>query len=139
MIRERNQQEIILKLAKPGTPSAAATHVDAVLVPFTGFIKAIYAVLGTADGTSFQADIQDNGTSIAASGNLLVFGTNTTPSAPTFATNPVPVTKGDVLTLSTPTVTGGQARDLVILIVLSKRPIALTENQTLGADFDNVN
>lgn len=136
MIKVRNQQEFIFKLSIPSTITPGATVKDTMIAPFAGFIKAIYATLGTADATSGQADIQKNGTSLASSGNLLVFGTTKNGVVTNLATNPTPVAQGDVLTLTFPTATGGQAANLTVYVVLSKRPVAATESGTLSADFD---
>lgn len=136
MIKLRNQAEFEFQLAIPGTITPGATVKAVVQSPCAGFIKAIYAVLGTADGTSGQADIQKNGTSLASSGNLLVFGTTTQGVVTNLAANPTAVAKGDVLTLTMPTATGGQAANLTVLLVISKRPVAQTESGTISADFD---
>jgi hypothetical protein len=138
MIKMRNSQELIFNLHIPSTITPSATVKAVLVVPFTGFIKAIYAVLGTADGTSGQADIQKNGTSMASSGNLLVFGTTVNGVLTLPTTNPLTVTKGDILTLTFPTATGGQAANLSVLIVFSRRPVATTEYGTISADSDLV-
>lgn len=138
MIRLRNQSELDFQLRIAGTISASGTVKDVVQSPMAGYIKAIYATLGTADGTSFQADIQKNGTSLASSGNLLVFGTTTSGTVTNPTATPLTVTKGDVLTLTAPTNTGGAAANLSVIIVISKRPVATTESGTISADFDSV-
>ena len=138
MIKLKNCQEFEFQLRKEGTLTGAATILDVTHAPFAGWVKAIYAVLGTADGTSGQGDIQVNGTSMASSGNLLVFGTTAAAVITNLSPNPFVVAKGDVITLSMPVTTGGQAANLSVLIVLSKRAVATTEKQTISADFDNV-
>lgn len=138
MIKMRSQQELEFQVMIPSTITASATVKACVHAPFAGFIKAIYAVLGTADGTSFQADIQKNGTSLASSGNLLVFGTGTLGVVTNLSASPTTVAKGDMLTLTAPVNTGGAAANLSVIIVLSKRPVASTETGTLSADFDSV-
>jgi hypothetical protein len=138
MIKMRNQQELNFELVIPGTITPSATVKDCVVSPLTGFIKAIYAVLGTADGTSGQADIQKNGVSLASAGNLLIFGTTVNGVVTNLVTNPMPINKGDILTLTFPTATGGQAANLSVIVVLSKRPVAATESGTISNDFDTV-
>jgi hypothetical protein len=138
MIKMRNQQELDFQLSIPGTISPSATVKATVHAPFAGFIKSIYAVLGTADGTSGQADIQKNGTSLASSGNLLIFGTTKNGVVTNPVATPLVVAQGDILTLTFPTATGGQAANLSVLITLSKRPVATTESGTIGNDFDTV-
>jgi len=131
------QELHITALQIPGTLTPSAPVKACTVCPFAGYIKASYAVLGTADGTSGQADIQKNGTSLASSGNALVFGT-TVNGVLTNVAGPVAVAKGDVLTLTFPTATGGQAANLSVWIVLSKRPVAATEYGTISNDFDLV-
>lgn len=138
MMKLRNQQEFEFQMNIAGTISPGATVKSCFHAPFAGFIKAIYAVLGTADGTSGQADIQKNGTSLASSGNLLVFGTTKNGVVTNLATSPTAVAQGDIITLSMPTATGGQAANLSVIVVLSKRPVAATESGTLSNDFDTV-
>jgi hypothetical protein len=134
----RNQQELDFQMNIAGTISPGATVKSCVQSPCAGFIKAIYATLGTADGTSGQADIQKNGVSLASSGNLLVFGTGTNGVVTNPVATPLVVAKGDMLTLTFPTATGGQAANLSVIVVISKRPVASTESGTISADFDSV-
>jgi hypothetical protein len=138
MIKIRSQQEFKYDMNIPGTITPSATVKDGFVAPCAGFIKAIYAVLGTAEGTSGQADIQKNGSSMASSGNLLIFGTTVNGVVTNLSTNPMPVAKGDVFTLTFPTATGGQAANLQVSVIISKRPVAATETQTISADFDAV-
>ena len=138
MIKIRSQQELVEQINVASTLVANTTVKACIHSPLTGFIKAIYARLGTADGTSFQADIQKEGVSLASSGNLLIFGTTRDGVVTNLSASPTTVNKGDMLTVTTPTNTGGTAANLSIWIVFSKRPVAATESGTLSADFDQV-
>jgi len=143
MIRVKNLGEKVVDLFVGGA-QAVANDVAGVIAPFNGFIQAIYAKVSTAGTTGTQnTDIKKNGTTIFSSGAAaLQFASAAT--AATYgalaASNPVPVSKGDIIRLDTTAVHTTPARGLMVSIVFrrtrSMGGARTTETDTLSADSD---
>lgn len=143
MIRAKNQGEMVVPLAAGGT-QAVLNGAGVLIAPFNGFIQAIFARLGVAGTTGSQnTDIQKNGVTVFASGAAGVqFAT--TSKVPTYgalaAANPIPVSKGDIITLNTTTVHTTPAIGLVVLLTFrrgrSMGGARVTELDTISADSD---
>ena len=142
MIRVRNLGEERIELQKAGA-AAVANDIDNFIVPYNGFIKAIYAVFGVmgTDGTGAPtqdviADLKKNGTSIFSGATKInwahagqVGTANTSTSASSYGaltTNPTAVKKGDFLRLDITQILNGtsptQPTDLVVHVVISRGP-----------------
>jgi len=109
--------------------------------PFSGIVKAVYAVLGAA-GTGAAAatvDLLQNETTMVASGAMFSFAsTATTPTYTAPATNPPTVTKGDIFSLAVNSVHNTTpAQDLCVAIVLERTrgtgPVAQMLTGTYGS------
>lgn len=154
MIKVRNLGEERIELQKSGA-AAVANNIDNFIVPYSGFIKAIYATFGVmgTDGTGAPtqdviADIKKNGTSIFSGATKINFshalqvGTaNTSVTADSygaFTANPTLVTKGDFLRLDITQILNGttptQPTDFIVHVVLARGPQSKTATLTGKVD-----
>ena len=152
-IHVKNQDEFVVDLSIPGTQTdtagANSTRSTSPPLPFDGFIKAVYAKLGTAGITGSQdVVVKKNGTNICSSTNPLVTFA-TTVATPTYHTSdlsadPTAVSKGDLLTAENSAVHSGTAAiDLALVLVIERfkheAPGPQMQTDTYGADADAVN
>jgi hypothetical protein len=157
MIGIRNLSEERLEFVKLGA-AAVANSIDNVCVPYTGYIKAVYAVFGVmgTDGTGAPtqdviADIKKNGTSIFSGATKLNWahagqlGTANTPTPASsygaLSTNPTLVNKGDFLRLDITQILNGtsptQPTDLTVHIVIGRGRQSLNQMLTGSVDVND--
>lgn len=154
MIGVRNLSEERIELKKAGS-AAVANDVDNICVPYSGYIKAVFAVFGVmgTDGTGAPTqdvivDIKKNGTSIfsgVAKINWAHAGQLGTANTPTLASgygalsvNPTLVNKGDFLRMDITQILNGtaptQPTDLVVHLVMGRN--RQSQNQMLTGAVD---
>jgi hypothetical protein len=140
MIQVRNLAEERIELQKAGA-AAVANDIDNFIVPYNGYIKAIYAVFGVmgTDGTGSPTqdvivDLKKNGTSIFSGATKLNFshalqvGTaNTSIAADNYGAmtaNPTKVSKGDFIRMDITQILNGtsptQPTDLICHVVFTR-------------------
>lgn len=163
MIKQKNKSEELIVLRKPGA-AAVANAIDGFVMPFNGYIKAIFATFGQmgTDGTGSPtqdviADVKlvQGGTAttvFSAAGKISwahagQVGTATTTTAPTsyaaFTTNPPSVNKGSFVRLDITQILNGtsptQPTDLTVHIVIAKKLAQSSPAGTLTGQVDENN
>lgn len=147
MIRLKNLGEPDLFMFQVPGSLATNANADSFVVPFSGFLKGVFAAFATAGvpGTSNASlDIKQNGTSIfTATPNGIVFpfaspsrfqGSNSA-----LTSDPLPVTAGDVFSLACVQYgSGTQPTNLGVAVVFTRRisPVAATLFGDLQLDLD---
>lgn len=147
MIKLRNQGELEVRLQISGTLNATAgnpSNSATAIVPFAARLKAVFARMRTANGTSASVDILKNNASLVSSGALISFTTAVTPSAYNTANltaNPPTFVKGDTVSVVVSAVTGA-GNDLEVILMLERQrshswndPV---QTDTVGADSDAI-
>ncbi len=123
-IRVKNLSEYLLELKVSWTLTAAVNRAVA-MVPFPGYIKNIYAKLGTAGTgvTHTNLDINKNGTTIfaATTSQVTLDATTGALTVGTFTTNPPVVAAGDIITVDADAV-ATNPMNLVVLLKICKIP-----------------
>jgi hypothetical protein len=151
MIKMKNCGDFVMELTVSGAQTTTAgqpTTQTSAIVPFNGRISAIFARLKVAGTTGTQTvDLFQNGTSLTGGGSVLSFasgqGGNTAPTYTTasLTSNPVKVSKGDVLSCLNKTVhTGTAANDLSLYITIERQRAGsfddAIQTDTIGSDSD---
>jgi len=147
MIRLKNLGEPDLFMFQVPGLLATGTNKDCIVIPFSGFLKGIFAAFGNAGvptTSNASLDIKQNGTSIfSATPNGIVFpfaspsrfqGSNSA-----LTSDPLPVTAGDVFSLDAVQYGGGtQPTNLAVALVFTRRisPVAATLFGDLQLDAD---
>ena len=119
MIKVRDKDDFEVFISVPGTQTTGKKYVF--LMPFAGFLKAMYAKLGTAGVTSAQdVDINIAGVSIFVS-NRIRWLTTVNPVYNALTTDPTPFAKGDFVSVDVDNIHSGTAAiDLSVVLVFSR-------------------
>ncbi len=119
MIKVRDKDDFEVNISVIGTQTTGKKFV--LVMPFAGWLKAVYSKLGTAGVTGSQTvDINKGGVSIL--GTLITFATtDVDPTAGVFTADPTSFAKGDFLDLSVDAIHSGTAAiDLSVVLVFSR-------------------
>jgi|SRR5579872_5342162 len=151
MIKMKNCGDFVAELTVSGaqtTTAGAPTTQTSCIVPFNGRLSAIFARLKVAGTTGNQnVDLFQNGTSLTGGSGLFSFPTTVGGNAaPTYSTgnltsNPVLVSKGDVLSCVNLSVhSGTAANDLSVYVTIERQRTGTfdeaMQTDTVGADSD---
>lgn len=150
MIKQRNMGDFLIELTIPGaqtTTASASSGAASAVAPFNGRISAILARLATQGTTGTQTvDLLQNGSSLTGSSGVLNFPTTVGKNAaPTYTTanltsNPVKVSKGDVITVVNTTVHSTPAIGLTVYLNVERQRSAsfndAMQTDTIGSDSD---
>jgi hypothetical protein len=135
-IRVKNQSHYILRLACPGTLTAAANK-DVNIAPFAGKITNIYAAVlsGGTGVTNSIADVNINGTTIFSQApKITITSTSGTIVYSTLSSQPTNVAAGDMFTLDLDSV-GTSVTELCVLITITRSNVGAESNV---ADHDTI-
>ena len=120
MIKVRDKDDFEVFISVPGTQTTGTKYVF--VMPFAGWLKAVYSKLGTAGVTGTQTvDINIGGSSIF--GTLITFATTKVDPnlAAVLTTDPTSFAKGDFVDLSVDAIHSGTAAiDLSVVLVFSR-------------------
>ena len=121
MIKVRDKDDFEVFISVPGTQITGKKYVF--VMPFAGWLKAVYSKLGTAGITGVQVvDINKGGSSIFDSG-WIRFTTTVNPNTyDALLTDPTPFAKGDFVDVSVDGLHSGTAAvDLSVILVFSRK------------------
>lgn len=153
MIKMKNCGDFVMELTVSGAQTTTAgqpTTQTSAIVPFNGRISAIFARLKVQGTTGTQnVDLIKNGTSLTSNSGILNFpstvggATAPTYTATNLTSNPVSVSKGDVLSCVNKTVHSGTAgNDLSIYVTIERARTGtfndVLQTDTVGADSDTI-
>jgi len=125
MIKLQDRDDFKVFISVPGTQTTGKKFV--LVMPFAGWLKAVYSKLGTAGVTGSQTvDINKGGSSIL--GTLITFATTVVdPTDAVLTTDPTSFAKGDFVDLSVDAIHSGTAAiDLSVVLVFSRNKPAGT-------------
>ncbi|KKL92892.1 hypothetical protein LCGC14_1880140 [marine sediment metagenome] len=127
MIKVRDKDDFEVFISVPGTQTTGKKYVF--VMPFAGWLKAVYSKLGTAGVTGSQTvDINDEGVTLFSSSRIVFSGSVVDPSVyGTLTTDPHFFSKGDFIDVSLDDVhSGTAAKDLSVVLVFSRKKPAGT-------------
>ncbi|KKN13856.1 hypothetical protein LCGC14_1002070 [marine sediment metagenome] len=120
MIKLQDRDDFKVFISVPGTQTTGKKYVF--VMPFAGWLKAVYSKLGTAGVTGTQTvDINKGGSSVL--GTLITFATtNVDPNlAAVFTADPTSFAKGDFVSVDVDAIHSGTAAiDLSVALVFSR-------------------
>lgn len=133
MLKHANMGFYDLQLVRGGTLSATLGSLAVAIAPFAGFIRNIYAAVGSAvNGTiPLKLDVNKNGTTIFAATDTQISFAGTTGAASygTFTTDPPQVAAGDVFTLDVD-VPGTAHIGCAVVLTISRENPAVTGTES---------
>jgi hypothetical protein len=135
-IRTKNLHHTVLALNAAGTLTAAASKACQ-MVPFSGFITNVAAVIGTPGSgvTNTILDVNYNGTTIFGAAAKVTFAATTgVASYSTLSSTPFSVTAGSIMTLDADAVPTSGA-NASVFVTISRTPQYDASNLV---DHDNV-
>ncbi|KKM91629.1 hypothetical protein LCGC14_1226580 [marine sediment metagenome] len=119
MIRIRNVDDFEVYVSDPGTQSTGKKYFFT--APFDCWLKAMYAKVGTAGTTGTQTtDINDEGSSIFASGGIAFASAAVNPTYAALTNDPHFFSKGDRIDVTNDAVNTTPATDLSVVLVFSR-------------------
>jgi hypothetical protein len=120
MIKVRDKDDFEVFISVLGTQTTGKKYVF--VMPFAGWLKSMYAKLGTAGLTGNQAvDINDEGVSIFLGTRLTFTSSSVDPVYGDLSTDPHFFSKGDFIDVSVDTIHSGTAAiDLSVVLVFSR-------------------
>ena len=119
MIRIRNVDDFEVYVSNVGTQSTGKKYFFT--APFDCFLKAIFAKVGTAGTTGTQTtDINDEGSSIFASGGIAFASGAVNPTYAALTNDPHFFSKGDRIDVTNDAVNTTPATDLSVVLVFSR-------------------
>ena len=120
MIKVRDKDDFEVFISVPGTQTTGKKYVF--VMPFAGWLKAVYSKLGTAGITGSQiVDINDATSSIFV-GTLIAFGAGVDPGTAVLIADPTSFAKGAFIDVSVDTIHSGTAAvDLSMVLVFSRK------------------
>ena len=119
MIKVRDKDDFEVFISVPGTQTTGKKYVF--VMPFAGWLKAMYSKLGTAGITGWQSvDINKGGTSIFSTRPR--FTTDVDQVVGVLSVNPTSFAKGDFIDVSVDNIHSGTvAIDLSVVLVFSRK------------------